>query len=172
MRVGFSGGATPPTPLLFRNCKVGLNLVLNDGTFRQPHDQANLAVASPASRSALVVDSTWSAAQVVTVGIGGTLQRVELGVERAFNNTQPLMVDIVKTIGAAPDFTIAGRLATRTVAAAAIPQSVPLAQGTFFTTSVDVFNATDAADTLQVARDVELPAFGRPRELVRPRILR
>ena len=48
------------------------------------------------------------------------------------------MVDIVKTIGAAPDFTIAGRLATRTVAAAAIPQSVPLAQGTFFTTSVDV----------------------------------
>ena len=40
------------------------------------------------------------------------------------------------------------------------------------TTSVDVFNATDAADTLQVARDVELPAFGRPRDLVRPRILR
>ncbi len=40
------------------------------------------------------------------------------------------------------------------------------------TASLDAFNATGAATTLQVARDVELPAFGRARELVRPRIFR
>jgi hypothetical protein len=40
------------------------------------------------------------------------------------------------------------------------------------TPSVDVFNATNSAAALQVARDVELPAFARPREIVRPRIVR
>jgi hypothetical protein len=38
--------------------------------------------------------------------------------------------------------------------------------------SADVFNALNRSTTLQVARDVELPAFGRPREIVRPRLLR
>lgn len=38
--------------------------------------------------------------------------------------------------------------------------------------SVDVFNLLNAATTLQVARDVELPAFDRPREITRPRIAR
>jgi hypothetical protein len=37
---------------------------------------------------------------------------------------------------------------------------------------VDIFNLTNRSTTLQVARDVELPAFGRPREIVRPRLVR
>ncbi len=37
---------------------------------------------------------------------------------------------------------------------------------------VDVFNLTNQATTLQVARDIELPNFDRPREIVRPRIVR
>jgi hypothetical protein len=37
---------------------------------------------------------------------------------------------------------------------------------------VDVFNALNRATTLQVARDVELPSVGRPREILRPRIVR
>ena len=40
------------------------------------------------------------------------------------------------------------------------------------TVALDVFNATNTAATLQSARDVELPAFGRPREIVRPRLMR
>ena len=38
--------------------------------------------------------------------------------------------------------------------------------------AVDAFNLLDRSTTLQIARDVELPAFGRPREIVRPRIVR
>lgn len=38
--------------------------------------------------------------------------------------------------------------------------------------ALDAFNLLDAATTLQVARDVELPAFDRPREIVRPRLFR
>lgn len=40
------------------------------------------------------------------------------------------------------------------------------------TALVDVFNLTNRATTLQVARDIELPNFNRPREIVRPRIVR
>jgi hypothetical protein len=40
------------------------------------------------------------------------------------------------------------------------------------TASVDAFNLLNRSTTLQVARDFELPAFGRPRELLRPRIVR
>jgi hypothetical protein len=43
---------------------------------------------------------------------------------------------------------------------------------TTLTASVDAFNLLNRSTTLQVARDFELPAFGRPRELLRPRILR
>jgi hypothetical protein len=38
--------------------------------------------------------------------------------------------------------------------------------------ALDVFNLLNAGTTLQVTRDVELPAFDRPREIVRPRIAR
>ena len=38
--------------------------------------------------------------------------------------------------------------------------------------ALDVFNLLNTAATLQVTRDVELPAFDRPREIVRPRIAR
>jgi hypothetical protein len=37
---------------------------------------------------------------------------------------------------------------------------------------MDVFNLLDRATTLQVTRDVELPSLGRPRDLLRPRVLR
>lgn len=40
------------------------------------------------------------------------------------------------------------------------------------TASVDGFNLLNRSTTLQVARDFELPAFDRPRELLRPRIVR
>jgi hypothetical protein len=40
------------------------------------------------------------------------------------------------------------------------------------TLGLDVFNTLNSATELQVARDVELPAFGRAREIVRPRLLR
>jgi hypothetical protein len=40
------------------------------------------------------------------------------------------------------------------------------------TLAADVFNLLNRSTTLQVARDVELPGFGRPREIVRPRLLR
>ena len=36
----------------------------------------------------------------------------------------------------------------------------------------DVFNALNAGTALQVARDIELPTFDRPREIVRPRLVR
>jgi hypothetical protein len=39
-------------------------------------------------------------------------------------------------------------------------------------TSLDVFNLPNLATTLQAARDVDLPAFNRPRELMRPRVAR
>jgi hypothetical protein len=40
------------------------------------------------------------------------------------------------------------------------------------TAFLDAMNAANTSATLQVARDVELPAFDRPREIVRPRLLR
>ena len=40
------------------------------------------------------------------------------------------------------------------------------------TVALEAFNLLDAGTTLQVARDVDLPAFARPREIVRPRLLR
>jgi hypothetical protein len=40
------------------------------------------------------------------------------------------------------------------------------------TAFVDGFNVLNTAATLQVARDVELPALDRPREIVRPRLVR
>ncbi len=43
---------------------------------------------------------------------------------------------------------------------------------TTLTASLDAFNLLDRATTLQVARDFELPNFDRPRELLRPRIVR
>ncbi len=46
-----------------------------------------------------------------------------------------------------------------------------LGRGTL-TGMIDVFNLTNTATTLQVARDIELPNFDRPREIVRPRIVR
>jgi hypothetical protein len=38
--------------------------------------------------------------------------------------------------------------------------------------ALDAFNVLDRATRLQGERDVELPGFDRPRELLRPRILR
>ena len=43
---------------------------------------------------------------------------------------------------------------------------------TTLTASLDAFNLLNRSTTLQAARDFELPAFDRPRELVRPRIFR
>ena len=40
------------------------------------------------------------------------------------------------------------------------------------TASADAFNLLNRGTVLQVSRDVELPVFGRPRELMRPRLVR
>jgi hypothetical protein len=45
-------------------------------------------------------------------------------------------------------------------------------RGGRLTAAIDAFNLGNAGTTLQVVRDVELPAFDRPREITRPRILR
>ena len=52
-----------------------------------------------------------------------------------------------------------------------LAREVPLSRGAA-RVLLDVFNALDRPTTLQTARDVELPAFGRPREIVRPRLVR
>ena len=37
---------------------------------------------------------------------------------------------------------------------------------------LDAFNVLNRATTLQVTRDVEAPSAGRPREILRPRMMR
>src|SRR5262249_3830244 len=55
---------------------------------------------------------------------------------------------------------------------ARLGRDFPLARGAL-RFDLDVFNLLNRGTTLQVARDVELPAFGRrPREILRPRIVR
>jgi hypothetical protein len=44
--------------------------------------------------------------------------------------------------------------------------------GGTLTAAADVFNLLNEGTALQVSRDAELPVLGRPRELMRPRILR
>jgi hypothetical protein len=44
--------------------------------------------------------------------------------------------------------------------------------GGTLTAAADVFNLLNEGTALQVSRDVELPVFSRPREILRPRILR
>jgi len=44
--------------------------------------------------------------------------------------------------------------------------------GATVTAFVDAGNVLNTAATLQAARDVELPALDRPREIVRPRLIR
>ena len=53
-----------------------------------------------------------------------------------------------------------------------LARSFPATARTRVTASVDVFNATNASTTLQAARDVDLAALDRPREIVRPRLVR
>jgi hypothetical protein len=45
-------------------------------------------------------------------------------------------------------------------------------RGGRLTAAVDAFNVLNRATTLQVVRDVELPAFNRPQDIVRPRLFR
>jgi hypothetical protein len=52
-----------------------------------------------------------------------------------------------------------------------LSRAVPLGRGEA-RVAIDVFNALNRSTTLQVARDVELPAFSRPREIARPRLVR
>jgi len=45
-------------------------------------------------------------------------------------------------------------------------------RGGQLTLGADAFNALNRATTLQVERDVELSAYGRPSDVLRPRIVR
>jgi hypothetical protein len=50
-------------------------------------------------------------------------------------------------------------------------RAITLRRGTL-RLDLDIFNVLNRGTTLQVARDVEQPAFARPREILRPRIVR
>jgi hypothetical protein len=63
------------------------------------------------------------------------------------------------------------RLPSLALVDARIGRSVPLGRGTL-TPSVAIFNLFNGASVLQVVRDIERPNFNRPREIVRPRIIR
>jgi hypothetical protein len=63
------------------------------------------------------------------------------------------------------------RMPTLVLADARLERALRAGPGTL-TAAVDVFNLLDRATTLQVTRDVELPSFGRPRDLLRPRLVR
>ena len=54
---------------------------------------------------------------------------------------------------------------------ARLARATPLKRGVL-TVGLDVFNVLNQATTLQVERDLELPSFDRPREVVRPLVLR
>jgi len=63
------------------------------------------------------------------------------------------------------------RLPTLVLLDARLARGFALGRATL-TAAVDAFNLLNRSTTLQVARDFELPAFDRPRELLRPRIFR
>ena len=63
------------------------------------------------------------------------------------------------------------RLPALVLVDARLARDVRAVRGTL-TAFVDAFNLLNTAATLQVARDVELPALDRPREIVRPRLIR
>lgn len=63
------------------------------------------------------------------------------------------------------------RLAPLVLVDARLDRALRVGAGTL-TVLLDAFNLLDRGTTLQVARDIELPAFSRPREIMRPRILR
>ena len=54
---------------------------------------------------------------------------------------------------------------------ARLSREIRMARGAV-TPFLDAFNVLDSSATLQVARDVELPGLDRPREIVRPRLIR
>lgn len=63
------------------------------------------------------------------------------------------------------------RLPTLVLADVRADRALRAGPGTL-TAAVDVFNLLNRATTLQVPRDVEVPSFARPRDILRPRILR
>jgi hypothetical protein len=63
------------------------------------------------------------------------------------------------------------RLPTLLTADARLARAFRLGRGRLRATA-DVFNAANASTTLQATRDVEAPALGRPREVLRPRLVR
>jgi hypothetical protein len=72
-----------------------------------------------------VINADFSAAQVVTVGKTGKLSAIELAVFTSGSATKPLIIDIVRLSGDAPDFTEAGRMATREVDSSSIIFAYP-----------------------------------------------
>jgi hypothetical protein len=63
------------------------------------------------------------------------------------------------------------RLPTLFLADVRLDRTFAAGPGTL-TAAVNVFNVLNRATTLQVLRDIEVPSFGRPREILRPRIAR
>ena len=63
------------------------------------------------------------------------------------------------------------RLPPVVLADARLARAFRAGRGTL-TAAADVFNVLNRATTLQVVRDVDVPSLGRPRDLVRPRVVR
>jgi hypothetical protein len=112
----------------------------------------------------LVIDSGFSEAQTFTVGVSGSLSRVELGVFKAGADAGPLTVDIIRVLNSQPSFAVADRLASQTLSfdGGGIPFNAPLSQPAF-TLSVD-FSAADlqfnAGDQVGIALRSDSPPYG------------
>src|SRR4051812_36478207 len=102
-------------------------------------DQSNVVAPGTTQIDSLIADVSRTSGQTVRAGLTGTLSRVELGVYREYDFSQPLFVDIVRTQSGQLSFAAADRLATRTVTNFQVPLLTTFAQinAPAFTLSVD-----------------------------------
>jgi hypothetical protein len=129
---------------------VAVNIAPSRGAV-EVQDQSNIIIFQNTGTGsfwkAMPIDSSSSLAQVITAGHTGKLTRVELGLGKVQPPPFPLFVDIVRTTADVPDFSEAGRLASRQVLASAI--SDPPNPPPSFTLNVDF----SAANLNFVAQD-------------------
>ena len=65
------------------------------------------------------------AAQTFTVGVSGTLSKVELAIQRSSDFPGSVSVDIARVVAGTPDYSQSGRLANQTLAVSSIPVQDP-----------------------------------------------
>jgi hypothetical protein len=128
-------------------------------------------------RGDLFVHARWNAGATVDAALGhGFRGAVVLTARDGFPIPYFQVGNSGDVTGAAKNVLVAPRVDAWRLPAvvlldARLARAFPVGSGTL-TAAVDAFNLLDRATELQVSRDVELPVFGRPRELMRPRIFR